>query len=219
MNEILLWKGTVMAQKKSNQKASAKTKSKTSSKNAKIDEVQLKQKKQREIAAIVLLVFGVVAFLLAAIPGESGWTSIHNFVLGVAGFCAFVIPILLIYLAVILSMDKFSNNITAKCVEVVLLLLFLSATIFMFKSYDGSSFSAFSDFIIKEYNAADGLGSGVIGTLLGFPIGAALDPTGGKIITIVATITDLMIITGTTVSKLTASAQRVQKKPRVIWKT
>ncbi|MBE6817608.1 MAG: DNA translocase FtsK [Ruminococcaceae bacterium] len=203
-----------MAQKKSNQKNSAKNKTKTVTKAAQSQLDDLQQKKHREIAAIVLLVLGIVSFLLAVIRGESGWSAIHNFVLGISGFCAFIIPVLLIYLAVIISTDKFSNMILAKSIEVALLLLFLSSAIFLFKGYDGSSFSGFSDAVIEQYNNSDPLGSGVLGTLLGFPLGAALGPTGGKIIAIIATITDLMIITGTTVSKLTQSAQKVHVKAK-----
>ena len=72
----------------------------------------------------------------------------------------------------------------------------------------------FKDSVLDQYAACDSLGSGVLGALLGFPLGALLGPTGAKILAIVATLTDLMIITGTTVSKLTNSAQKVHQKAK-----
>ena len=198
-----------------NQK-NTKKKTNTSAKKtpAKPSQADINNKRNREIAAIILLVVGVITFLAAVIKGESGWNHFHNFVLGVLGFCSFVVPILFIYLAVIVSLDKFSKTIIAKSVEVGLLLLFLSSTIFLFKAYDGSDISAFADNVRKQYAAYDSLGSGVIGTLIGFPLGALLGPTGAKIVAIIATLTDLMVITGTTVSKLTNSAQKVHQKAK-----
>ncbi|MBR2590641.1 MAG: DNA translocase FtsK [Clostridia bacterium] len=198
-----------MAQKKTTKKKPASAAKKTAKKPEALD-----TKKQREIAAIILFVFGIITFLLAVIPGESGWFSLHNSVLGISGFCAYIVPILLIYLAVIISMDKFSKSIMAKSFEVSLLLMFLSATIFLFKSYEGTGFASFADAIVNEYNAYDNFGGGVIGTVFGYPLGALLGPTGAKIIAIIATLTDLMIITGTTVSKLTDSAQKVHRKAK-----
>ena len=198
-----------MAQKKTTKKKTAPT-----SKKGKQEQIDVKNKRNREIAAIVLFVMGILTILLAFIPGESGWNSIHNFVIGAFGFCLFILPILLIYLAVIISTDKFSKTIVAKSIEVALLLLFLSATIFLFKSYDGTDLSYFKDSVLDQYAACDSLGSGVLGALLGFPLGALLGPTGAKILAIVATLTDLMIITGTTVSKLTNSAQKVHQKAK-----
>ena len=198
-----------MAQKKTTKKKTVPV-----SKKGKQEQIDLKNKRNREIAAIILLIVGVLTFFAAVIKGESGWNHFHNFVLGVFGFCAFVVPVLLIYLAVIVSLDKFSKTIIAKSVEVGLLLLFLSSTIFLFKAYDGSDISAFADNVREQYEAFDRFGSGVIGTLLGFPLGALLGPTGAKIVTILATLTDLMVITGTTVSKLTDSAQKVHQKAK-----
>ena len=204
-----------MAQKKSNtNKNTAKKPAKAGAKTKALEQDAFKQKKQRDIASIILLVLGILTLLIAAIPGESGWLHIHNFVLGFSGFCAFIIPFLLIYLAIIISMDKFSKSIKAKCIEVAALLLFLSATIFLFRSYDGSGFSAFGDNVKDAYFEYDAFGGGLLGTLLGFPLGALLGSTGAKIIAITATLTDLMIITGTTVSKLTNSAQKVHQKAK-----
>ena len=200
-----------MAQKKNSKQNKSRNNTKTKSVN---EPELLTQKRKSEIAAIVLLVAGIFTFLLAAIKGESGWTVMHNFVLGVSGFCAFIIPLLLIYLAFVFSKDNLSNTILAKSIEVAVLLVFLSAAIFVFKSYDGSGFEAYLDALKDEFSASEPLGSGLLGALFGFPLAALLGPTGAKIICVIATFTDVLIITGTTVSKMSNSAKKVHTKAK-----
>lgn len=200
-----------MAQKK-NTKA---TNSRSNAKKKTVNEPEFAlEKRNRDIAAIVLLVSGIFTFLLAAIKGESGWTSMHNFVIGVSGFCAFIIPILLIYLAFVVSRENLSKTILAKSIEVALLLVFLSAAIFVFKSYDGSGFDFYANALKGEFSASDPLGSGLLGAAFGFPLAAALGPTGAKIVCVIATLTDVMVITGTTVSKMSNSAIKVHNKAK-----
>ena len=211
-----------MAQKKTRKKTQKKTNNQqTSSKRktkAQLQEekaqMELAQKRKREIIAISLLVSGLLLFLLAVIKGESGWTVLHNAFFGLFGFCAFVLPILLIYLSVIISMEKLNKSFIPKSIEVSLFLLFLSSCIFIFKVYDGSGFEAYLNAFKSSFTEPDALGGGFIGAFFGFPIGALLGPTGAKILLIIATLTDLMIITGTTVSKLTGSAKTVHRKAK-----
>lgn len=189
-----------------NKKTASKSKKKAQT------EIEPEVKRKNEIIAIVLLVTGILTFLIAVIKGESGWLAIHNFVYGFAGFCSFIIPFLLIFLAYIFSQDKFSKSIITKSVLVALLVIFLSSTIYLFKSFGGGVISEYGTVIADEYLAYDPLGGGVLGALLGFPLGILLGPTGAKIITVVATLTDIMILTGTTVGQLFTPAKKIKDK-------
>ena len=175
-------------------------------------EIDVEVKRKNEIAAIVLLVAGILTFLIAVIKGESGWQAIHNFVYGFAGFCSFIIPFLLVFLAYILSQDKFSKTIITKSILVSLLVIFLSSAIYLFKSFGGGELSDYFPVISDEYLNCDPLGGGVLGALLGYPLGILLGPTGAKIITVVATLTDVMILTGTTVGQLFSPAKKIKDK-------
>lgn len=186
-------------------------KSNSKAKNAKT-EIDNELKKRNEIIAIVLLVAGVITFLIAVIKGESGWFAVHNFFYGFAGFCSFIIPFLLIFLAYIFSQDKFSKSTITKSVLVILLVIFLSSSIFLFKSFGGGVIGEYGSVIAQEYEACDPLGGGVLGSVFGFPLGILLGPTGAKIIMVVATLTDIMILTGTTVSKLFTPAKKIKDK-------
>ncbi len=194
-----------MAQSK-NKKTASKSK-----KNVK-KEAELEIKKKNEIVAIVLLVAGIITFLIAVIKGESGWFAVHNFVYGFVGFCSFIIPILLIFLAYVLSQDKFSKSIIPKCILVALLVVFLSSAIYLFKSFGGGVLREYGTIISDEYLYYDPLGGGVLGALFGFPLGILLGPTGAKIVTVIATLTTLMILTGTTVSQLFTPAKKIKEK-------
>lgn len=197
-----------MAQKK------AAAKKQPYKKAVQISAEELKLKRNKEIAAIILLVAGVLAFFLAVIKGESGWFTAHNAVIGFFGLCSFIFPIVLIFIAVLLSYDKFEKSVTPKIVETVLLLFFLSSCIYVFKTYNNEPIDRYANALIGEYKACDALGGGMLGAVLGFPLGALLGPTGAKILSIIATLTDLMIITGTTVSRLFVPAKKLTEKTK-----
>ena len=65
----------------------------------------------RQRAAIILS--AVTAILLAAtfIKGERVWLAFHEFIFGIAGICAYVWPLMLIYIIVMLASDKSANAI------------------------------------------------------------------------------------------------------------
>lgn len=50
----------------------------------------------------------VAALLIAMafIEGEHAWLAVHNFMFGVFGTCTYIWPVMLIYVSVMLAMDK-----------------------------------------------------------------------------------------------------------------
>ncbi|MGN0519506.1 MAG: DNA translocase FtsK [Candidatus Fimenecus sp.] len=170
---------------------------------------------QKQVAAIVL--FCVAAFLMCItfIPGGGLWGGIRTLSFGLFGFSAFVIPLLLLYVAIMTTLDKAGTKVGFKVAEALALIVLLCSAVHIF------SFSGEVDFladIADAYNAyrVDGsmLGSGAVGAVVG---GLILLATGsGKAaaiaIVIILLFLCVMLMTGTTLIKLFKGvAKPVQK--------
>ncbi len=159
------------------------------------------------VYAIVLFAVAVLFLCIVLIPGgpEGGlWGFLREVIFGTFGFCAFVLPLLFIYLTVVSTMEKDFSKISTKIIEAVALAFLIATAISIFSS-DGKI--EFGDAVRNAYDTYrfDGsvLGSGVIGSVLGFLF---LTVTGwskaaaGAIVLILIFIL-LMLITGLTLAK------------------
>ncbi len=124
------------------------------------------------VFAIVLFALSVLFLCIVLIPGgpEGGlWGILREVIFGVFGFCAFILPLLLIYLTVISSMEKDFSKINLRVFGAVALVFFIAAAVSIFSS-DGKI--EFTDAVRNAYDTYryDGsvLGSGVIGAAFGF---------------------------------------------------
>lgn len=62
---------------------------------------------------------------IVLIPGGNVWKALHNFVLGLFGICSYILPVLLIYIAVICAMDKPVGSVSSKLWQCLLLLMMI----------------------------------------------------------------------------------------------
>ncbi|MGN0570592.1 MAG: DNA translocase FtsK [Candidatus Fimenecus sp.] len=170
---------------------------------------------QKQVAAIVL--FCIAAFLICVtlIPGGGLWGGIRTLSFGLFGFSAFVVPLLLLYVAIMTTLDKTGTKVGFKVAEALALIVLLCSAVHIFK------FSGEVDFltdIADAYNAyrVDGsmLGSGAVGAVFGGLILLATGSGKAAAIAIVVILLFLcaMLMTGTTLIKLFKSvAKPVQK--------
>lgn len=170
---------------------------------------------QKQIAAIVL--FCVAAFLICItlIPGGGLWGGIRTLSFGLFGFSAFVVPLLLLYIAIMTTLDKAGTKVGFKVMEALVLILLLCSAVHIFRFQGEVSF--FED-IASAYNVfrVDGsmLGSGAFGAVFG---GLILLATGSSKAAAIAVVIILMflcimLMTGMTLVKLIKGvAKPVQK--------
>lgn len=170
---------------------------------------------QKQVAAIIL--FCVSAFLICVtlIPGGGLWGGIRTLSFGLFGFSAFVVPLLLLYVAVMTTLDKAGTQVGFKVAEAMALIVLLCSALHIFRFSGEVDF--FTD-IADAYNIyrVDGsmLGSGAVGAVFG---GLILLATGsGKAaaiaIVIILLFLCVMLMTGTTLIKLFRGvAKPVQK--------
>lgn len=165
------------------------------------------QQQHTGIYAIVLFAVSVLFLCVVLIHGgpEGGiWETLREVIFGVFGFCAFILPLLFIFLIVVSAMEKDFSKIKWKAIEVVAFVFLVASAISIFSS-DGKV--DFIDSISSAYDTyryeGSVLGSGVIGSALGFLM---LTVTGwskaasGAIVLILAFVL-FMFITGLTLAR------------------
>lgn len=170
---------------------------------------------QKQLAAVVLFCVALLFLCLCFIPGGGIWGGLRSGLFGLFGFCSFVIPLLLIYVAVMATLDKAGAKVGVKVTEAIVLIVLIASAIHIF------SFSGTVDFgadVADAFNAfrLDGsfTGSGAVGAVFG---GLILLATGSGKAAAIAIILILiflcvMLMTGMTLIRLFRGvAKPVQK--------
>ena len=181
---------------------------KTQSKSQKSDNGKQPQDNasKRQLYAIVLFCVSLLLMCLVFIKGESLWGFCREMMFGLFGFTSFIWPIILIYIAIMATLNKIDSKVGYKVAEAALLTVLISSAIHIF-TFKGDEVDYFVD-IADAYNyfRIDGsvFGSGAVGAILG---GAILLITGSSKVPSAAIILVLiflavMLVTGTTLIKL-----------------
>ena len=135
------------------------------------EEIRRAENAKKRSQRIALIIFAVSLFLasIVIIPADSGtlWHGIRGVIFGFFGFSAYLLPALLIYIAVILTMEKIDKNKITKIVQGSFLVLFISALIFVFRHEGAYNFGADvgSDFML--YFRESKIGCGLFGAITG----------------------------------------------------
>lgn len=170
----------------------------------------------RQINAIILLAVAVLVFCLAIIEGENVWTWLHQVLLGIFSFSAYVLPALLGFVSIMLALDKDTGALSVRVWQSAVFALLLNGTVHTFV-IDSGSYN-FWDAIGHCYTeGVAGRGAGVLGVLLGWPFERMFGDTGAKIILILFSVVFLMLVTGTTIiGVLRAMRKPVEKTKETI---
>lgn len=197
------------SQKRPQKNSGRSSQSANTSRNARNDEAR------KQMAAIILFGVALFALCLTFIPGGGIWGAIRNFSFGLFGFCAFVVPLILIYVAVMTTLDKTNTRVGFKVGEAIALVLLICGAIHIFK-FQGTV--SFWDDIVDAYNVfryeESYLGSGAVGAFFGGLILLATGSAKGAAIAIVLILlfVCIMLMTGTTLIRLFRGvAKPVQK--------
>ncbi len=189
------------------------TKKKSTGKKKSTRQTKADTSARQQIQAIILLAVAVLVFCFAIIQGENVWTWIHNVLLGVFSFSAYVLPALLGFVAVMLALDKDTGTLSVRVWQSAAFALLLNGTVHAFM-VDSAEYS-FWDSLVSCFN--DGMnvrGGGVLGVLLGWPFERMFGDTGAKIILILLTVVFLMLVTGTTILSLLRAVRKPVEKTK-----
>lgn len=190
-------------EKKTN--AGKKTTSKTTQtrKNMNNEETMQRISQLNQRRALFLFAFALFLTFLIFIEGEILWKWMHNFVLGIFGFWAISIPILMGYLAIITSFEKYSRKIAAKISLAAGIVIACSALTYFLNRIPMPEDSGLFNFIAITYTAGiESGGSGLIGAAISAPLAMLLSDTGAIIVLFIILFLSIMIFTNTTIVRL-----------------
>jgi S-DNA-T family DNA segregation ATPase FtsK/SpoIIIE len=175
---------------------------------------QKQRLRKRQTTAVLLFGLALLMLFFAIIEGESLWTVLHNVMFGLFGFCAYLVPLLLGFIAVMLAIKK-DESIALKVGEGVGFIILLNTAIVIF-SISVTGGQNYFEYIGAAYKSGIKLTGGVVGAILGYPLQYGFGSLGAKIIICILVFVLLMLVTGTTLGKLFRATAAPVKKLREV---
>lgn len=206
-------KNTSSAKKKttsSKPKNSSQNKRPTASKQTKkstADSRQDFERRKRTVSPevyrqrVAIILSAVTAILLAAtfIKGERVWLAFHNFLFGLSGICAYVWPLMLIYIVITIVSEKSVKALRGRLIGASLATAILSGIVHVFS--DALYAGEIKDQIEYVWNLRDTVtvhSGGVIGAVFGGVPEMLFGKTAAAIVLIVLFLATIMFVTGGT---------------------
>lgn len=163
----------------------------------------------RVLWSAVLFGLGVLTAAFTLIKGESAWHSIHNIFLGMFGFSVFIVPIILIYVSIMIAMDKSHQAVQGKVIQCFIIIFLLTAFVQIVSDTALPEGGLFDEIIPALYAEGKQLrGGGVFSTLLAVPLLALFKKTGATIIIVLLIFVSLMVFSNKTVLDLLKLVRR-----------
>ncbi len=208
-----------MANTQNKKKKTTQSKTSSASKSTKsaakeVPKKEVSQTVKRQKYAIVLMAAAVFLFCVAFIKGESVWFHLHNAMFGIFGFCAYLIPVMLVYMAIVYAKDKPLGSIAANLTGVGAFVALLSGAVHIFTNESQYLSEIGTGIQIADaWNKAEALGNGgVIGAVIGGLISKLFGKTGAAITVIILLVVLAMFLTGTTLLNLVTAIRKPVKR-------
>lgn len=171
------------------------------------------QKQARgQFHAVILFFIGIVWFAFLLIKGSSGkgWGAIHRALFGLFGPGAVLVGILLVYIAVLMALEKPWKGRAWLC-GALLLAFCGSLQVFIKPGYmPDFETENILDIIVHTfvYGAEGNGGGGIFGGILGLPFLALFGKVGGGILIVLLILFLLTVLSGSTLISLAQAARK-----------
>lgn len=196
--------------KKSSAKTSSKSKASKAGSSAKKNnhavksnsaELVRKQEKRR-FWSFILLFYGILEICFTFIRGDGLWEKIFEINRGIFGVSVFLFGPLIIYVAIMIAVDKSRSSVTAKVIESAVFMFLLSgaAQILLVGNVYGAGF--LSKLKGLYFDGVRLKGGGLAGALFGWPLLAGFKRVGGGIIIVILTLLFIMLLTNVTIPQI-----------------
>lgn len=194
------------------------TKSQGTRKNTENGKMYIEREKaqnaRRQMSAIILFAVSVFILCVTLIPGGNVWAALQSVFFGLFGVCAFVWPLILLYIAIMTSLDKPIGNIKAKVIEASVLVLLICAAVHIFAG-DGITTNYGADVVDAYKTGLNSASGGAVGAVIGgllLMLFASKVPAGITICLLIFVF--IMLITGTTLIAFLESLWKPVEKVR-----
>ena len=188
------------------------TKKKRTRKKERVTKAQSSARKQ--VYAVILLAVAILTFCIALLKGELIWTWLHNVLLGLFSFSAYVLPALLAFAAIMLALEKDSAKITTRVWQCSTFAVLLNSIVYTY-TVDSTAHDYWSAISACYSDGVQYHGGGVIGALLGWPCERLLgENLTAQIVLILVTVVFVMLVTGTTIVALIRAMRKPVEKTK-----
>ncbi|WP_454970027.1 DNA translocase FtsK [Eubacterium sp.] len=126
------------------------------------------QANKNRIVSIIIFAFSVLFFFVAVIPGENFWNDVHNIYIGLFGWMASIVfPLLSLAYSFLVQKTKSSKKMIAEPICIILIVLFISAFIYIVKAKNGVPFleTCKSEFADAPFEFSGGFFGAALGWL------------------------------------------------------
>jgi DNA segregation ATPase FtsK/SpoIIIE, S-DNA-T family len=154
-------------------------------------------KSKRQAGAIAVFFAALLFGAITIFPGEHVWRFIHELFLGLFGICAYICPVIMIYIAVVAAFEKPAQSIAAKLSEMTGLVILVDSIIQIF-AVGGFPSGGFGDLYEGGVVLQTG---GIAGGLVGAPLFMIFGKVGAAITVILLTLVLLMLLCEITLAK------------------
>ncbi|MFZ2538850.1 MAG: DNA translocase FtsK 4TM domain-containing protein [Oscillospiraceae bacterium] len=170
------------------------------------------QKSVRQISAIVMFTIGVLLFTIEIIPGSGVWQWCKVALYGLFGITALVIPVALIYIAIMATLDKPIGEIKHKIWQTGVLVALICGLVEIGTKFPYSGQNFWGSIAMLFNNGGKLKGGGVFSAIFGWPLLAMCGKTGAIIIIVLFLFAFIMLLTGTTLIGFFKSVAKPVKK-------
>lgn len=155
---------------------------------------------RKQVGAIVLFAVALFLLCLAIIPGASVWEGVREFYFGIFGFCTYIWPVILVYVAVMTSLDRPTDKLGTKVIEAAIFILLLCSVIHVFTLDPSGSY--FSDIKNTYLAGIEHKNGGAFGAILGGGLFYLFGKAASAATFFILMFVDLMFMTGLTLIRL-----------------
>lgn len=151
----------------------------------------------------LLFALGVLTLAFMLIPGESVWNSIHNVLLGLFGVSVFLVPVIMIYVSIMIALDKGEHYVSVRVLQCFILILLISGFVQIVFSGELQGENLFDEILPIMFSEGKKLrGGGLLSIIIAGPLLALFKRTGATIIIILFIFVFIMIMANKTVIDL-----------------
>ncbi|MGN0650140.1 MAG: DNA translocase FtsK 4TM domain-containing protein [Oscillospiraceae bacterium] len=194
--------------------ASARSKKALEEQQQRMKEAALAQsRRRRHLTSVILFALGLFVLLASVIPGSEGWRAIFDFTHGVFGYSAFLVGPVLMYIAVLVSLNKPEKRVGFSAFKLSMLILLVCAAVQIF-AVGRNEGENFGELISNLYvQGMEFRGGGVLSFILGSPL-LMLGQLGAAIIVIILALVIFLLVSGLSVADLVERMANPVKKAK-----
>lgn len=164
------------------------------------------------MSAVLLFTLGILIAAVALIPGTNFWRWCHDFLLGLSGLTIIAVPVSLIYIAIMVTLDKSAGETHNKVWQSIVLVILICALVEVCQSAPFSGKGFFSVLIRLYDNGVALSGGGLLSAVAGWPLYAGCGRVGAIIVLVLVLFAFIMLLTGSTLIGLFRSMAKPVKK-------